>query len=80
MKRPIKFCCFLLLIAIARVALDVRLGCLDDNANVETQSLIDALITFFKNVPVLELKMPFWKIFNTPTWQKYVNALDTIVR
>lgn len=69
----------LLLIAIARIALDVRLGCLDDDANVETQRLIDALITFFKNVPVLELKIPFWKLFSTPTWQQYVNSLDIIV-
>ncbi|XP_072746303.1 probable cytochrome P450 49a1 isoform X1 [Anoplolepis gracilipes] len=65
--------------SIARVALDVRLGCFDDNADAGTQRLIDALITFFKNVPVLELKIPFWKIFNTPTWQQYVNSLDTIV-
>lgn len=69
-----------MLLAIARVALDVRLGCLDDDADAETQRLIDALITFFKNVPVLELKIPFWKIFNTPTWQQYIDALDTIVR
>ncbi|XP_026666507.1 probable cytochrome P450 301a1, mitochondrial isoform X2 [Ceratina calcarata] len=65
--------------SIARVALDVRLGCLDDDANVETQQLIDAVTTFFKNVGVLELKIPFWKLFNTPTWIQYVNALDTIV-
>lgn len=67
-------------IAIARVALDVRLGCLDDDANIETQQLIDAVTTFFKNVGILELKIPFWKLFNTPTWLKYVNALDTILR
>lgn len=67
-------------IAIARVALDVRLGCLDDNADAEAQKLIDALIVFFQNVPILELKIPFWRVFNTPTWQKYVNALDTIVK
>ncbi|XP_043485686.1 probable cytochrome P450 49a1 [Polistes fuscatus] len=66
--------------SIARVALDVRLGCLDNNANLETQELINAVVTFFKNVGVLELKIPFWRIFNTPTWKKYVNALDTIVR
>ncbi|XP_048511072.1 probable cytochrome P450 49a1 isoform X2 [Athalia rosae] len=65
--------------SIARVALDVRLGCLDDDAPVETQQLIDAVNVFFKNVGVLELKVPFWKLFSTPTWQKYVNALDTIV-
>ncbi|XP_076665096.1 putative cytochrome P450 301a1, mitochondrial isoform X2 [Andrena cerasifolii] len=65
--------------SIARVALDVRLGCLDDNANVETQKLIDAVCTFFLNVGVLELKIPFWRFFNTPTWLQYVDALDTIV-
>ncbi|XP_066591364.1 probable cytochrome P450 49a1 [Prorops nasuta] len=64
--------------SIARVALDVRLGCLDDDAHVETQELIDAVIVFFKNVGVLELKLPFWRFFNTPTWNDYVNALDTI--
>ncbi|XP_076646794.1 putative cytochrome P450 301a1, mitochondrial [Halictus rubicundus] len=65
--------------SIARVALDVRLGCMDDNANAETQRLIDAVCTFFVNVGILELKIPFWKLFNTPTWIQYVKALDTIV-
>ncbi|XP_069679419.1 probable cytochrome P450 301a1, mitochondrial [Periplaneta americana] len=67
--------------SIARVALDIRLGCLDDHvssSNSETQTLIDAVTTFFSNVGVLELKFPFWKIFSTPTWRKYIGALDTI--
>lgn len=68
-----------LVLAIAQVALDIRLGCLDDTIQHEdTQLLIDAVNTFFKNVGVLELKIPFWKVFNTPTWKKYVNSLDTI--
>lgn len=70
---------FSIITAIARVALDVRLGCLDDDAPIETQELIDAVNIFFKNVGVLELKVPFWRLFSTPTWRKYVNALDTIV-
>lgn len=65
-------------VAIARVALDVRLGCLGDNASPETQELIDAINTFFMNVPVLELKIPFWRLFHTPTFKKYIAALDTI--
>lgn len=69
----------IMILAIARVALDVRLGCLDDDAPLETQDLIDSVNIFFKNVGILELKVPFWKIFNTPTWRKYVKALDTIV-
>nr|XP_018918048.1 PREDICTED: probable cytochrome P450 49a1 [Bemisia tabaci] len=65
--------------SIARVALDVRLGCLDGSKmQTETQELIDAVNTFFKNVGVLELKVPFWKLFSTPTWNKYINALDKI--
>ncbi|XP_074037564.1 cytochrome P450 301B1 [Leptinotarsa decemlineata] len=64
--------------SIAKVALDVRLGCLDDNSHPDTQKLIDAVNTFFINVPVLELKIPFWKIFPTPTFAKYIEALDTI--
>ncbi|OXU24592.1 hypothetical protein TSAR_011043 [Trichomalopsis sarcophagae] len=66
--------------SIARVALDVRLGCLDgEHAPRETQELINAVLVFFKNVGVLELKIPFWKFFSTPTWRKYINALDVIL-
>lgn len=60
------------------MALDVRLGCLDENSHPDTQRLIDAVNTFFINVPVLELKIPFWKIMKTPTFTKYIDALDTI--
>ncbi|XP_025204934.1 probable cytochrome P450 49a1 isoform X1 [Melanaphis sacchari] len=66
--------------SIARVALDQKLGCLEDEHTVDsdTQNLIDAINTFFANVPELELKIPFWKLFSTPTWRKYIKALDTI--
>nr|AIW79956.1 cytochrome P450 CYP301B1 [Nilaparvata lugens] len=68
--------------SIAKVALNVRLGCFDDKMadDSDTQQLIDAIDTFFSNVGNLELKIPFWRLFNTPTWNKYVNALDTIMR
>jgi cytochrome P450 family 49 subfamily A len=46
----------------------------------DTQKLIDAVITFFSNVGVLELKFPFWRLFSTPTWRKYIGALDTITK
>jgi cytochrome P450 family 49 subfamily A len=74
---------FLLDSAIARVALDVRLGCMDAQVSPstsDTQKLIDAVITFFSNVGVLELKFPFWRLFSTPTWRKYISALDTITK
>ncbi|XP_014208635.1 probable cytochrome P450 49a1 [Copidosoma floridanum] len=66
--------------SIARVALDVRLGCLDEeDAPPETQRLINAVLQFFKNVGPLELKIPWWKYFPTPTWRQYINALDVIL-
>lgn len=68
--------------AIARVALDVRLGCLDDNSPADTQLLIDAINTFFVNVPVLELRAPFWRLFKNPmvvpSFRKYIESLDVI--
>ncbi|KAJ1521165.1 hypothetical protein ONE63_002860 [Megalurothrips usitatus] len=64
--------------SIARVALDARLGCLDDAPPADTQALIDAVNTFFMNVGVLELKPPVWKLLPTPTWRAYIRALDDI--
>nr|QTM97416.1 Cytochrome P450 [Sitophilus oryzae] len=64
--------------SLARIALDIRLGCLDPSPPVDTQNLIDAINTFFINVPILELKIPFWKIFNTKTFTQYIEALDCI--
>lgn len=64
------------------MALDQKLGCLEDEHTVDsdTQNLIDAINIFFANVPELELKIPFWKLFSTPTWRKYIKALDTITK
>lgn len=66
------------LIALARIALDLRMGCLDETPPPDTQRLIDSINTFFINVPILELKIPFWRILNTPTFRKYIEALDSI--
>nr|AVL92818.1 CYP450 [Locusta migratoria] len=64
--------------SIGRVALDERLGCLDDDAPADTQALIDGVSTFFHYVGILELKAPFWRFCSTPAWRRYVAALDTI--
>ncbi|XP_014227712.1 probable cytochrome P450 49a1 [Trichogramma pretiosum] len=67
--------------SIGRVALDVRLGCLDEGKDppAETQALIEAVLTFFKHVGPLELKIPFWKLWPTPAWKRYIGALDVIL-
>ncbi|XP_060530941.1 probable cytochrome P450 301a1, mitochondrial [Cylas formicarius] len=64
--------------SLARIALDVRLGCMDRHPSQDTQQLIDAINTFFINVPILELKIPFWRLYSTPTFKEYIDALDTI--
>ncbi|KAL1110327.1 hypothetical protein AAG570_007860 [Ranatra chinensis] len=65
--------------SLARIALDVKLGCLKESSE-ETEEIIEAINTVFKSTPDLELKIPFWRFFNTPTWNKYVKALDSIQR
>ncbi|GLV35346.1 Cytochrome P450 301a1 [Carabus blaptoides fortunei] len=66
---------------IGRVALDVRLGCLDPNlaVNSEPQKIINAAKYALRNVAILELKFPFWRYIPTPLWTKYVNNMDYFV-
>ncbi|XP_066257197.1 probable cytochrome P450 49a1 isoform X2 [Euwallacea similis] len=64
--------------SLSRIALDVRMGCFDENPSPDTQRLINAINTFFLNVPILELKIPFWRLFSTPTFNLYIEALDCI--
>jgi cytochrome P450 family 49 subfamily A len=64
--------------AIGRVALDTRLGCLgtDIAGDSETHRIIKSIHTFFVNVAEVELRTPFWRVWSTPTWKKYIGALD----
>ncbi|XP_059483398.1 probable cytochrome P450 301a1, mitochondrial [Neocloeon triangulifer] len=65
---------------IGRVALDVRLGCLDarnSGENSEPQKIIDAAKFALRNVAVLELKMPFWRYLPASAlWNRYVKNMD----
>ncbi|XP_071447542.1 probable cytochrome P450 301a1, mitochondrial [Hetaerina americana] len=67
--------------SIAFVALDTRLGCLVPNLPKESepQRMIDAVGTFFECSFYLEVGPPIWKIFPTPTWKKFVKALDVFL-
>lgn len=63
---------------IGRVALDVRLGCLEPNLSQqsEPQKIIDAAKFALRNVAVLELKAPFWRYLPSRLWSKYVQNMD----
>uniref|UniRef100_A0A1B6H313 Cytochrome P450 n=2 Tax=Cuerna arida TaxID=1464854 RepID=A0A1B6H313_9HEMI len=66
---------------IGRVALDVRLGCLDPKltADSEPQKIINAAKYALRNVAILELKMPFWRYIPTPLWSRYVKNMDYFI-
>ncbi|KAJ4450921.1 hypothetical protein ANN_02356, partial [Periplaneta americana] len=69
-------------IGIGRVALDVRLGCLDPDLPVdsEPQRIIDAAKYALRNVAILELKAPFWRYVPTPLWTRYVKNMDYFIQ
>ncbi|KAL0879480.1 hypothetical protein ABMA27_003228 [Loxostege sticticalis] len=60
-------------------SLDTRLGCFEARSGSESQKLIDAVNTFFLCVGELELRAPWWRIYPTAMFKRYVAALDTIL-
>ncbi|XP_014227711.1 probable cytochrome P450 301a1, mitochondrial [Trichogramma pretiosum] len=70
---------------IGRVALDVRLGCLQQgeagqlSPDSEPQKIIDAAKYALRNVATLELKAPYWRYIPTPLWTRYVRNMDYFV-
>lgn len=68
------------ILALGLIALDTRLGCFESSEGSESQRLIDAVNTFFLCVGELELRAPWWRIYPTAMFKKYVAALDTILR
>ncbi|XP_046970874.1 probable cytochrome P450 49a1 [Vanessa cardui] len=65
--------------SLGLIALDTRLGCFESREGSESQHLIDAVNTFFLCVGELELRAPWWRIYPTTMFKKYVAALDTIL-
>jgi cytochrome P450 family 49 subfamily A len=64
-------------LAIGRVALDTRLGCVDRNENPEAKQIIDAINTFFTTVAEVELRLPVWRVYKTKSYRRYIGALDS---
>lgn len=66
---------------IGRVALDARLGCLNQDLpkNSEPQKIIDAAKYALRNVALLELKYPFWRYLPSTLWKKYVSNMDYFI-
>lgn len=64
-------------LAVCRVSLDTRLGCVSDNPNPESKKIIDAINTFFWTVAEVELRLPVWRFYETKTFKDYIGALDS---
>lgn len=52
-----------------------RLGCLRED-DTEAKELIRCIHGFFHSVPELELSAPLWRLYSTPAYKTYVEALD----
>ena len=70
---------------IGLVALDTRLGCLEDEikSNSEPQQIINAAQYALRNIATLELKAPYWRyipdFIPNPIWTKYVDNMNYFV-
>jgi cytochrome P450 family 49 subfamily A len=67
--------------AIAYIALDTRLGCLDANLapHSEPQKMIDSVQVQFETLNKLDFGIRLWKYVSTPTWRKFVKAADVFL-
>lgn len=60
------------------LALNTRLGCLegDLSADLEQQRLVEAASETHRIIMLTENGLPFWKVWNTPTYKKLVQSQD----
>lgn len=65
--------------SVAVVALDTRLGCLDEDVREDSDCvrLINAVNILFDSMYELDVRPSIWRFMATPTWRRYVKALDT---
>ncbi|XP_045778048.1 probable cytochrome P450 49a1 [Maniola jurtina] len=57
-------------------ALGTRLGCLKEH-DADAKEIIKSIHGFFHSVPELELSAPLWRLYSTPAYKNYINALDS---
>lgn len=62
--------------SICLIALEKRLGCLEETPNPEAQKIIKSVLTAFDLLFKLDFQISFWKWFNTPDWKLFVQSVD----
>ncbi len=65
--------------AITFVALDSRLGMLEDNIDPDSDAgrLVELVKDTFDAMAKLEFGLSPWRHISTPTWRKLKNSMDT---
>jgi hypothetical protein len=66
------------LTATALIALDTRLNCFNHELDSESEphKMIHAADEIFELYFSLDVGFPLWKYFSTPSWKRFVKALD----
>lgn len=60
------------------IAIDKRLGCLSPTPNPESQQIINSVQEIFDLVYKLDFGPPLWKVFPSPTFNKFVKETDIV--
>ncbi|KAF4531646.1 hypothetical protein B566_EDAN006577 [Ephemera danica] len=68
--------------SISLVALDTRLGCLEPYLapDSDPQRMINITQEIFNCTFELDLKVPYWKYFSTPTWRTFVKSSQEFLK
>lgn len=62
------------------LALDTRLGVLDESESEEAKSIVDNIRQFFELTYQLDVLPSVWKYYKTPTFHKLMSVLDVLTR
>ncbi|GBM18605.1 putative cytochrome P450 49a1 [Araneus ventricosus] len=71
--------------SVSLVGLDTRLGCLQKDLPPDSDGMqmINSVLTQFECMNKLEAfsgNIPYWKLFPTPTWRRFVKASDVYAK
>jgi hypothetical protein len=67
---------FCLITASAMTCFETRLGCLDCAPDSLPQQMLDATVQIFELSLKLWFGLPWFKLFNTPTWKRLMGLED----
>ena len=67
---------FHFLLASAMTCFEKRLGCLTSNPSIDVDKMVEANAESFSLSVDFQFSLPWYQIFPTPKWRKFVRAED----